>query len=182
MLKSFLESCRRKERNTRNICLLCLFIAIRLEAIASRLEAFSHVQSDVSLQVWINSNMQSHESFRKCVGRQKAVEVIELPHKRVGLIGVLSNETNLYKPGAFGGATIDDPWETLAFYKKFLEKEKSKGFCIPIRLETIAIWLEAIAISSFLVFLVSLPCSFWSMRLSSCLHPFPFLTLVCPRS
>lgn len=82
--------------------------------------------------VWINSNMQSHESFRKCVGRQKAVEVIELPHKRVGLIGVLSNETNLYKPGAFGGATIDDPWETLAFYKKFLEKEKGCDLVLPL--------------------------------------------------
>ena len=32
------------------------------------------------------------------------------------MIGVLSNVPSLYKPGAFGGATITDPWECLAEY------------------------------------------------------------------
>ena len=55
------------------------------------------------------------------------MEIIELAgqngqkSRKVGLVAVLSNEPNLYKPGAFGGATIEDPWETLAFYKKLLE-------------------------------------------------------------
>ncbi|CAJ1332425.1 unnamed protein product [Effrenium voratum] len=77
--------------------------------------------------VWINSNMQSHESFKKCKC-QKDVEIIELRKgdkvHRVGLVGVLSGEPSLYKPGAFGGATIEDPWKTLAHYKKSLQKEK----------------------------------------------------------
>lgn len=76
--------------------------------------------------VWINSNMRSHESFEKCPC-QREMEIIELAgqngqkSRKVGLVAVLSNEPNLYKPGAFGGATIEDPWETLAFYKKLLE-------------------------------------------------------------
>ncbi len=28
---------------------------------------------------------------------------------------------SLYRPGAFGGATIEDPWQVLATYKKKLE-------------------------------------------------------------
>ena len=71
--------------------------------------------------------MQSHESFKKCKC-QKDVEIIELRKgdkvHRVGLVGVLSGEPSLYKPGAFGGATIEDPWKTLAHYKKSLQKEK----------------------------------------------------------
>ena len=34
--------------------------------------------------------------------------------RKVGMIGVLSNTESLYKPGAFGGATIEDPWECMA--------------------------------------------------------------------
>jgi hypothetical protein len=39
------------------------------------------------------------------------------------MIGVLSNEGRLYKAGAFNGATIRDPWETMAEYKAKLEGE-----------------------------------------------------------
>ena len=96
--------------------------------------------SDSSGKVWINSNMQSHEplggkqgsaegrgalcpliatirSFDKC-HCQQAVEVLEVRSRggknsrRIGLVGVLSDEATLYKPGAFGGATIEDPWKT----------------------------------------------------------------------
>ena len=34
--------------------------------------------------------------------------------RKVGMMGVLSNVNSLYKPGAFGGATIEDPWECMA--------------------------------------------------------------------
>ena len=34
--------------------------------------------------------------------------------RKVGMIGVLSSTASLYKPGAFGGATIEDPWECMA--------------------------------------------------------------------
>ena len=85
---------------------------------------FSHLISPPACEVWINSNMQSHESFTKCAC-QAEYEVIELQGttgtRRVGLVAVLSNEANLYKPGAFGGAEIEDPWETLEFYKAHLK-------------------------------------------------------------
>jgi hypothetical protein len=29
----------------------------------------------------------------------------------------------LYRPGAFGGAKIEDPWEVMAIYKKKLEQK-----------------------------------------------------------
>eukprot|EP00435_Cladocopium_sp_Y103_P005238 s1644_g1.t1 len=85
--------------------------------------------------VWINSNMRSHESFEKCQC-QTEMEIIELKSstqsRRVGLVGVLSNEPNLYKPGAFGSATIEDPWETLAYYKKVLEKDHRCDLVVPL--------------------------------------------------
>lgn len=76
---------------------------------------------------WINTNMQDHESFQTCPC-QRDSEVIEVRSadgnnvRRVGMIAVLSNDPKLYKPGAFGGATITDPWKTLAEYKEKLEK------------------------------------------------------------
>ena len=33
--------------------------------------------------------------------------------RKVGMIGVVSNTPELYKPGAFGGAVIEDPWECM---------------------------------------------------------------------
>ncbi|CAE7252949.1 unnamed protein product [Symbiodinium natans] len=85
--------------------------------------------------VWINSNMQSHESFEKC-DCQQDVEVIEVRSRghtrRIGMVGVLSDEATLYKPGAFGGATIEDPWKTLAFYKEKLEKEHNCDLVLPL--------------------------------------------------
>eukprot|EP00434_Breviolum_minutum_P019428 symbB.v1.2.017131.t1/scaffold1268.1/size213459/12 len=45
--------------------------------------------------------------------------------RRIGLVGVLSNSPSLYRPGAFGGATIEDPWQVLATYKKKLEEQKT---------------------------------------------------------
>ena len=36
--------------------------------------------------------------------------------RKIGMIGVLSASPSLYKPGAFGGAAILDPWECLAEY------------------------------------------------------------------
>lgn len=75
---------------------------------------------------WINTNMQTHETFATSTC-QKDHEVIEIispdgTNKRsIGLIGVLSNSPSLYKPSSFGGATIDDPWETMAHWKAKLE-------------------------------------------------------------
>ena len=56
--------------------------------------------------------------------------------KRIGLVAVLSNDPKLYahfkKPGAFGGAMIEDPWETLAKYKKILEEEEGCDLVVPL--------------------------------------------------
>lgn len=62
---------------------------------------------------------------------QKPFEIVEIVSpdgankRRVGLVAVLSDDPGLYSqfksPGAFGGATIRDPWDTLAEYKELLE-------------------------------------------------------------
>jgi len=86
---------------------------------------------------WINTNMQTHESFKnsKC---QVDAEVIDLKsadgsnRRKVGLIGILSNAPSLYKPNAFGGATIEDPWETMALYKHKLENDRDCDVVIPL--------------------------------------------------
>eukprot|EP00931_Biecheleriopsis_adriatica_P064852 TRINITY_DN39534_c0_g1_i1.p1 TRINITY_DN39534_c0_g1~~TRINITY_DN39534_c0_g1_i1.p1 ORF type:complete len:619 (+),score=82.11 TRINITY_DN39534_c0_g1_i1:71-1927(+) len=77
--------------------------------------------------VWINSNMQSHEMMQF----QVPYQIVEVPSldgsqvRKVGFVAVLSDDKSLYKkfkhPGAFNGAHIDCPWETLAKYKKELE-------------------------------------------------------------
>lgn len=79
--------------------------------------------------VWLNSNMRDHEAMES----QKEFDIIELTSadgthtRRIGLVAVLSNDPALYAqfkdPGAFGGATLDDPWETLRRYKAMLEGE-----------------------------------------------------------
>lgn len=67
---------------------------------------------------WLNSNMLDH----KAMDDQKEFDIVEscspdgTNTRKVGLVAVLSNDPKLYahfKGGAFGGATLDDPWETL---------------------------------------------------------------------
>ncbi|KAI2489583.1 hypothetical protein MHU86_25002 [Fragilaria crotonensis] len=77
---------------------------------------------------FINTNMQDHEAMEY----QKPFEILKVTSpdgsqtRTVGLIAVLSDDPALYKhfqePGAFGGANIRDPWETLREYKDLLEK------------------------------------------------------------
>jgi len=77
--------------------------------------------------IWLNTNMQDHAEME----HQKAYDVIEVTSedgsqcRRVGLVAVLSDDPGLYAqfkaPGAFGGATIACPWETLREYKALLE-------------------------------------------------------------
>lgn len=76
---------------------------------------------------WLNSNMQDHAAM----DAQKPFDIVEVASpdgtnkRRIGLVAVLSDDPGLYShfksPGAFGGATIRDPWETLAEYKTLLE-------------------------------------------------------------
>jgi len=79
---------------------------------------------------WINTNMTSHESFKGSTCQTDAA-TIHLASadgsnmRKVGLIGLLSDgvDDKLYKKGAFGGATIEDPWEKMAEYKPKLEQQ-----------------------------------------------------------
>ena len=68
--------------------------------------------------IWINSNMKSHESFEnsKCQVDKAVVEVTSPDgsnKRKLGMLGILSSSESLYKPNAFGGAVIDDPWECM---------------------------------------------------------------------
>ncbi|CAE8704923.1 unnamed protein product [Polarella glacialis] len=87
--------------------------------------------------VWINTNMQSHESFKgsTCQVDVEVLEVVSrdgLNKRKIGLLGVLSNSPSLYRPGAFGGAKIEDPWETMATYKQKLEQERGCDIVVPL--------------------------------------------------
>ncbi|KAL7567910.1 hypothetical protein ACA910_019625 [Epithemia clementina (nom. ined.)] len=88
--------------------------------------------------IWLNSNMLDHEAMES----QQEYEIVELQsqdganQRRVGLCAVLSDDPALYShfkaPGAFGGATLTDPWEALAKYKKLLENEHNCDLVIPL--------------------------------------------------
>ena len=78
--------------------------------------------------IWINSNMKSHESFENSTSQVESTIIkIASPDgsnsRSLGMCAVLSNTSGLYKPDAFGGATIDDPWECLKFYNEQLLSE-----------------------------------------------------------
>jgi len=82
--------------------------------------------------------MQDHEAM----DAQVPYEILEVKSKdgkvvkKIGLVAVLSNDPKLYqhfpKPGAFGGATIKDPWDTLTYYKKYLEETCGCDLVIPL--------------------------------------------------
>ena len=88
---------------------------------------------------WINSNMLDHEAM----DAQVEYDTIELTsmdgkHKRkVGLCAVLSDDPKLYEhfsaPGAFGGATITDPWEALTKYQRILEEDEKCDLVVPLQ-------------------------------------------------
>jgi 2',3'-cyclic-nucleotide 2'-phosphodiesterase (5'-nucleotidase family) len=76
---------------------------------------------------WINSNMLDHDAM----DAQVEYDVVQVSSpdgtnaRKVGLVAVLSDDPGLYAqfkaPGAFGGATITDPWKALRKYKDLLE-------------------------------------------------------------
>ena len=82
--------------------------------------------------------MQTHDAMKY----QEPYEVIEIESpdgtnkKRIGLVAVLSDDPKLYahfkKPGAFGGAKIDNPWETLRKYEKILKEFEECDMVLPL--------------------------------------------------
>lgn len=89
--------------------------------------------------IFINSNMLDHEAM----DHQQEYDVIELnspdgsQKRKIGLTAVLSDDVNLYKhfkaPGAFGGATITDPWEALRKYQKILTEDEGCDLVVPLQ-------------------------------------------------
>ena len=87
---------------------------------------------------WINSNMLDHEMMQY----QQEYDVLDIAapnsshQRKIGLCAVLSNDKGLYShfkaPGAFGGATITDPWEALEKYKTILESDLHCDFVLPM--------------------------------------------------
>ena len=89
--------------------------------------------------VWLNTNMQ--DFGRTAPGVEHAqlpeydiITVANGEHTRkVGLLGVLSNDPALYRPGAFGGALIDDVDAKLAeWYERLTGPEFGCDLVIPI--------------------------------------------------
>eukprot|EP00211_Chloroparvula_japonica_P002660 CAMPEP_0119125044 /NCGR_PEP_ID=MMETSP1310-20130426/4451_1 /TAXON_ID=464262 /ORGANISM="Genus nov. species nov., Strain RCC2339" /LENGTH=521 /DNA_ID=CAMNT_0007115067 /DNA_START=137 /DNA_END=1705 /DNA_ORIENTATION=- len=84
---------------------------------------------------WINTNMQGHATFKET---QKAYEIITITSedgkhsRRIGLIGILSNSPALYRSNAFGGAKIEDPWETMEQYNRILYEQEKCDLVIPL--------------------------------------------------
>ena len=56
--------------------------------------------------------------------------------RKFGLCAVCSDDPGLYshfkEPGAFGGATLTDPWEALAKYKRILQEDEGCDFVLPL--------------------------------------------------
>lgn len=77
---------------------------------------------------WVSSNMQIPE----CRGALKDTLVLDVgENRRVGIVGVLSNEPALYRKNAFGGATIQDPYDALERCSKEL-RAQGVDFILPV--------------------------------------------------
>lgn len=87
--------------------------------------------------VWVNSNMTTHKSFAgsTCQTDKHLIHLASTDgsnERKVGMCAVLSDSPSLYKPGAFGGAKIEDPWETLKKYKAQLESDDKVDIVLPL--------------------------------------------------
>ena len=95
--------------------------------------------------IFINSNMRDHDACFREGSRQRESVVVELRRegsgespssglhvRRVGLLGLLLNNPGLYPTGAFGGATIEDPWEVLAELEPRLRGPEGCDMVLPL--------------------------------------------------
>jgi len=74
---------------------------------------------------------------------QQEYDVVEIDSpdgsnsRKVGLCAVLSDDPALYshfkEPGAFGGATITDPWEALKKYERILKEDEGCDMVLPLQ-------------------------------------------------
>jgi len=93
---------------------------------------------------WINTNMQDfkyeHENKETKMPPFKIIEVNgkDGQKRKVGLLGLLTEDKNLYRPGAFGGATIEPVVAVSLKYKKILEEEYGCDLVVPMTHQVIA--------------------------------------------
>jgi 2',3'-cyclic-nucleotide 2'-phosphodiesterase (5'-nucleotidase family) len=80
---------------------------------------------------WLNTNMPA---FRPELPTHQILEVTRPGGRtvRVGLLGLLAHQKNLYRPGAFGGHAIEPANETALRWTKQLVEEEGCACVIPI--------------------------------------------------
>ncbi len=80
---------------------------------------------------WLNTNMRT---FRPPLPTHQVLEVARPGGRtvRVGLLGVLADQKNLYRPGAFGGHAIEPANETALRWTKRLLQDDGCACVIPI--------------------------------------------------
>lgn len=84
---------------------------------------------------WINTNMQSHETFAQHQVDHAVVEATSPDGtltRRVAFLGLLTDQKSLYAPNAFGGATIDDPWKTARDYVDGTKLPRDLDLVVPL--------------------------------------------------
>ena len=83
---------------------------------------------------WINTNMQSHEAMPYQVDKDVVTAVsADGTHTRtMGLISLLTDQPGLYRPNAFGGAKIEDPWVTAKKYVEILQQQDQVDIVVPL--------------------------------------------------
>ena len=85
--------------------------------------------------IWINSNMLDHDAMPSMKDRA-VIDVVSKDgtnKRKIGFIGVISDDPALYRDGAFGGATIRDVWDTLKEYQRLLKEEDKCDLVIPLQ-------------------------------------------------
>ena len=94
---------------------------------------------DESGFIWINTNMPhfkyDHERREEKMPQFKILEVKGRDGEKVrkiGLIGLLTEDKGLYHEGAFGGATIEPVVDTAIKFKTMLEKEHGCDLVVPL--------------------------------------------------
>ncbi|KNC83512.1 hypothetical protein SARC_04243 [Sphaeroforma arctica JP610] len=83
---------------------------------------------------WINSNMQSLNMQGAPALPEYIIQTVTMGTvtKRVGLLGLLSNDPHLYRPGSFGGAIIEPVISTYEKLSKQLLDEEHVDLIVPI--------------------------------------------------
>jgi len=88
--------------------------------------------------VWVNTNMPSF-AIEPALPTHAIVDVKGGgQERRVGLLGLLTEDKNLYQKGAFGGAEIEPVVETALKFKALLDEKEKLDLIIPMTHQVVA--------------------------------------------